>query len=92
MKKHDENKDLKLLSKIAKIDERMKTISISKSQVIGNKRWGRLDYLTHYCGYVLIWNSGNVYNSNIDNKETIVKEKREEHKLTNKNNRTFKNK
>lgn len=95
--KHDENKDIKLLSKIAKIDERMKTIQIAKSQLIGNKRWGRLDFLTHYCGYKIIWNSAHIVTTyqnkkdNDDNKND-VKEKKELHKLTNKNSKTNKKK
>lgn len=97
MAKHDENKDIKLLSKIAKIDERMKTIQIAKSQPIGNKRWGRLDFLTHYCGYKIIWNSAaivTVYQNkkDNDNDKNNVKEKKEAHKLTNKNSKTNKKK
>lgn len=56
MKKHDENKDVRLLSRIAKISND-KTIKISKSQTIGIHAWAKIDYLTHYCGYVLIWDN-----------------------------------
>ena len=96
-KNHDENKDIRLLSKVAKIDERMKTIQLSRSQLIGNKRWGRLDFLTHYCGYKIIWNSAPIVTTyqnkkdNDDNKND-VKEKKELHKLTNKNSKTNKKK
>lgn len=51
---HDESTDLRLLSKIAKINYGSKTISIPRSQVIGNKRWGRIDFLTHYRGWHLV--------------------------------------
>lgn len=95
--KHDENKDIKLLSQIAKIDERMKTIQIQKSQPIGNKRWGRLDFLTNHCGYKIIWNSAvivNPYQNKKDNDDNNnkVKEKKEAHKLTNKNSKNNKKK
>lgn len=56
-KKHDENKDLRLLSRICKIDFADKTISASKSAIIGNKSWGRIDFLTHYCGWHFIYNN-----------------------------------
>lgn len=94
-KNHDENKDIRLVSKIAKIDYSNKTIQAPKSAIIGNKTWGRIDYLTHYCGWTFIWNN-NVSvransNSNNDNQET--KRKREAKKaskektLTNKKKR-----
>lgn len=56
-KNHDENKDLRLVSRIAKIDYSNKTIQAPKSAIIGNKTWGRIDYLTHYCGWTFIWNN-----------------------------------
>ena len=56
-KKHDENKDLRLISRIAKVDYADKTIQASKSAIIGNRSWGRIDYLTHYCGWTFIWNN-----------------------------------
>ena len=45
---HDENKDVRLLSKIARINQGNKSIIIRRDQVIGNKRWGRIDFLCHY--------------------------------------------
>lgn len=80
-KKHDENKDIRLISKIAKIDYVNKTIQTSKSTIIGNRSWGRIDFLTHYCGYTFIWNnsisiSKNVYSiddSNVKRKRDIKK-------------------
>lgn len=95
-KNHDENKDIRLVSRIAKIDYSYKTIQAPKSAIIGNKTWGRIDYLTHYCGWTFIWNNNvsvraNNNNSNNDNQET--KRKREAKKaskektLTNKKKR-----
>lgn len=55
---HDENKDVRLLSKIARINQGNKSIIIRRDQVIGNKRWGRIDFLCHYCGYHLVREDG----------------------------------
>lgn len=55
MKKHDESKDVRLLSRKMRIDTHNKTISAPKGCIIGNTSWGRIDYLTHYCGYHFIW-------------------------------------
>ena len=57
MKKHDENKDLKLFSEIGKVETGTKTLKISTSATVGIRMWGRIDYLTHYCGYVLIFDN-----------------------------------
>lgn len=51
MKKHDEIKDVRLLSRKMRIDTHNKTIEASKDTIIGNNSWGRIDFLTHYCGY-----------------------------------------
>lgn len=63
MKKHDENKDVRLLSQIGKINPITKTISIPKSINIGNRRWGRIDYLVNILHYVLV-REGMVMNYN----------------------------
>lgn len=55
---HDENKDVRLLSKIAKINQGNKSIIVKRDQIIGNKRWGRIDFLCHYCGYHLVREDG----------------------------------
>lgn len=57
MKKHDENNDIKILSRKCLVDTRTKSIKAAKSTILGNKSWGRIDYLTHYCGYVFIWDN-----------------------------------
>ena len=54
-KKHDENKDLRLISRIAKIDYAYKTIQAPKTSTIGIRSWGRIDFLTNYCGYIFLW-------------------------------------
>lgn len=52
--KHDESTDVRLLSRIAKINPGLKTITIPKNVQIGNRRWGRIDFLCHYCNYHLV--------------------------------------
>lgn len=56
-KNHDEAKDLRLVSRIGRIDYSNKTIQAPKSAIIGNKTWGRIDYLTHYCGWHFFYNN-----------------------------------
>lgn len=77
--KHDEAKDVRLLSRIAKIDVANKIITIPENAIIGNKRWGRIDFLTHYRGYYLVRSSGAVVRvpSNNDN-EGSKRDRREE--------------
>lgn len=57
MAKHDENKDVRLLSRIVKVNTINKTIKAPKGTLIGIRSWGRIDYLTHYQGYVFIWDN-----------------------------------
>lgn len=90
-KKHDENKDLRLVSRIAKVDYSDKTIQAPKSAIIGIKTWGRIDYLTHYCGWFFIYNndvhiSGRYINNDSDNtkRKRDAKKAAKENTLTNK--------
>lgn len=85
-KKHDERKDLKCVSRIAKINGNH--IIIPTNTVIGIHTWGRIDFLVHYCGYVLN-RSKNVKASNLNFEDTTVsareaKKIKKEHKLSNK--------
>ena len=85
-KKHDERKDLKCVSRIAKIDGNRIIIPINA--VIGIHTWGRIDFLVHYCGYVLN-RSNNIKASNLKFEDATVsareaKKIKKEHKLTNK--------
>ena len=85
-KKHDERKDLKCVSKVAEINGNH--IIIPTNSVIGIHTWGRIDFLVHYCGYIL--NHGkNVKASNLNFEDATVsareaKKIKKEHKLTNK--------
>lgn len=85
-KKHDEKKDLKCVSRIAKIDGNHIIIPINA--VIGIHTWGRIDFLVHYCGYVLN-RSNNIKASNLNFEDAEVsareaKKIKKEHKLANK--------
>lgn len=92
-KKHDENKDLRLISRIAKIDYAYKTIQAPKSAIIGNRSWGRIDYLTHYCGWTFIWNNGvHVIGRNSDSSVDSIKRKRDAKKAAKDNSLTNKKK
>ena len=55
--KHDENKDLRSFSRIGKVNIADKTLQASKSATIGIRMWGKIDFLTHYCGWHFIWNN-----------------------------------
>ena len=85
-KKHDEKKDLKCVSRVAEINGNH--IIIPTNSVIGIHIWGRIDFLVHYCGYVLN-RSNNVKASNLNFEDAEVsareaKKIKKEHKLSNK--------
>lgn len=85
-KKHDEKKDLKCVSKVAEINGNR--IIIPTDAVIGIHTWGRIDFLIHYCGYIL-YRAKNVKASNLNFEDVTVsareaKKIKKEHKLTNK--------
>ena len=91
-KKHDENKDLSLFCRIGKINYSNKTLKTSKTTIIGNRMWGRIDFLTHYCGWTFIWDNDIKVVTNIDKETTKEKIKNitnsrkvsKEHDLTDK--------
>ena len=85
-KKHDEKKDLKCVSKVAEINGNH--IIIPTDAVIGIHTWGRIDFLIHYCGYML-YRAKNVKASNLNFEDATVsareaKKIKKEHKLSNK--------
>ena len=93
-KNHDENKDLRLVSRIAKINYSNKTIQAPKSAIIGINTWGRIDFLCHYCGWTFIWNnsvhvSGRYTTNDTDNikRKRDAKKAAKENTLTNKKKR-----
>lgn len=85
-KKHDERKDLKCVSRVAEINGNR--IIVPTDAVIGIHTWGRIDFLIHYCGYIL-YRAKNVKASNLNFEDATVsareaKKIKKEHKLTNK--------
>ena len=85
-KKHDERKDLKCVSKVAEINGNH--IIIPTNTVIGIHTWGRIDFLVHYCGYILN-RSNNVKASNLKFEDAEIRAReakkiKKEHKLSNK--------
>lgn len=84
---HDENKDVRLLSKIAKINPATKSIIIRRDQIIGNRRWGRIDFLCNYRGYHLVREDGAVANISVNDdrnnkrKKDEVKKKKSNKKM-----------
>lgn len=85
-KKHDERKDLKCVSKVTEINGNR--IIVPTDDVIGIHTWGRIDFLIHYCGYILC-RAKNVKASNLNFEDATVsareaKKIKKEHKLTNK--------
>lgn len=86
-KKHDERKDLNCVSRIAKIDGNCIIIPINA--VIGIRTWGRIDFLVHYCGYVINRGSNTINPSNLNFEDASAsareaKKIKKEHKLSNK--------
>lgn len=100
MKRHDENKDLKSFSRVGKINYSDKTLRASKNAIIGIRIWGKIDFLTHYCGWIFIWDNtarvGGYYDDtsktervkNLSNSRKMSKE----HSLTDKTKKTNKRK
>ena len=95
MAKHDENKDLKSFSRIGKVSPGDKTLRASKNATIGIHMWGRIDFLTKYCGWHFIWdnNAGVGVNKSDDsnnNSARANKKVKKEHQLTDKTKKTKK--
>ena len=97
MVKHDENKDLRSFSRIGKVDYSDKTLQCAKSAIIGIRLWGKIDFLTKYCGWHFIWNNNvgnsyNQFNSDSNSDVNVQKKFKKEHQLKDKTKRTSKRK
>ena len=97
MKKHDENKDVRLVGRFAKVDTRSKTITMPRSVSVGIRSLGRLDFLINHCGYIRLFDNNVVASKpkNLDKDEDNVKrrpKKSKEHQLTDKTKRNSKKK
>ena len=91
-KKHDENKDLRLISRVAKVDYSNKTIQAPKSAIIGIRSWGRIDFLTRYCGWVFFWNNNVKVFQRLTTSDDATKHKRDAKKAAKENTLTDKRK
>lgn len=93
MRKHDENKCLRIVGTRCKVSLYDKSIEASKSTIIGNKMWGRIDFLVNHCGYRFYWTAGpvsiNKVNNSSDYKDTkrALKKAAKEQTLTDKTKR-----
>lgn len=91
-KTHDENKDLRSLSKVAKISYGDKTIRASRTANIGIRRLGAIDFLTKYRGWIFIYDNsagiGGYFGSN-ETKKSVrdIKHEKKTPKLTDKTKR-----
>ena len=97
MVKHDENKDLRSFSRIGKVDYSDKTLQCAKSAIIGIRLWGKIDFLTKYCGWHFVWNNNvgnsyNQFNSDSNSDVNVQKKSKKEHQLKDKTKRTSKRK
>jgi len=95
MVKHDENKDLKSFARIGKIHISDKTLKAPKSATIGIHLWGKIDFLTHYCGWHFLWDNnagvGFSQSDKTDKKSSRAQKKaKKEPKLTDKTKKTKK--
>lgn len=78
MGKYDESKCLRSIAKVCKVDWGRKRIVVSKGTIIGIKRLGMLDYLAHYCGYVVVFtNVENIYTNEQTNNDSYNENKKE---------------
>ena len=89
--RHDENKDLRSFSRIGKVFISDKTIHASRSATIGIHLWGKIDFLTKYCGWHFIWdNNAGVGVKSDDSPNRINKKAKKEHPLTDKTKKSKK--
>lgn len=91
-KKHDENKDLRLISRVAKVDYSNKTIQAPKSAIIGIRSWGRIDFLKRYCGWEFFWNNNVKVSQRLATNDDATKHKRDAKKAAKENTLTDKRK
>ena len=57
MAKYDENKVIRDLRGLVKVEitTTCKWLKATKGTLIGIRRWGKIDFLTNYCGYRFVW-------------------------------------
>ena len=84
--KHEENVDVRRVSRIAKIDTHNKLIEINKNQIIGLKTWGRIDYLCNILSYRLVKGGIVIGDNFIDDVKTHNREVKKQLKENKANN------
>lgn len=52
-KRHNQDNAVKSVARICKVNVPAKSLLVSKGAIIGIKTWGKIDFLTHYCGWTL---------------------------------------
>lgn len=100
MAKHDENKDLRLISHIAKVNYSDKSIHVFRSSTVGIRTLGRIDYLVNHCDWTLCYDNNvanyTKFNNNNDDDSKSAKQElkksKKEHSLTNKTRKSTKRK
>ena len=97
MATHDENRDLKSLAKVAKINYGNKTIQCPKTAQLGIALLGKIDYLVNHCGWHFVYNNDATVNNrrnitNDDDKKSVreAKKERKAAKLTDKTKKQHK--
>ena len=87
-KKHDENKCLRSVSRVCKISYADKTLLCKDKNAVGIHTWGKIDFLTKYCGWYFIYDktAGTGGYIGDDSKPSVRESKKmsKEHKLTDK--------
>jgi len=53
---HEEGSDMRILARTGRVrvDERMKSLRMSKDALVGIRTWGRIDFLTNHRGWTLV--------------------------------------
>ena len=69
MNKYDENKVLRSIARVAHVEGNH--IILKSDAIVGIHTWGKLDYLTKYCGWHLVWVNGNQFIS-MSETETVT--------------------
>ena len=96
MARHDENKCLRSFSRIGKVNFGDHSLQAARTATIGIHMWGKIDFLTKYCGWSFFWNnSAGVGGFNPSENSTSAREAKKakkEHKLTDKTKKTSKKK
>lgn len=79
MRNYDEAGVVKHLLKLRKatnIDVYRRVITINPDNTVGNRSWGKIDFLTNHCGYCVVKERGKRITVDSEEKEKKEKEKK----------------